>query len=1140
MFAASSVGGWRWRALATLRPGAPDGERWIGQQCLTGDGRQVVAVVAPWHANNSEAGMGRGGLAYAIDARTGAVRPLAAGVSLAYFNPGCGAGRTVALTSYLGRDQATSRITVMDARSGAVLQTRTVAGELTSAVPVADGAVAARGGSLVRLAGRRVAALGRVDGLAFDLRPDPGGGVDLLAAAGERASVWRWDRAGLRRVGGGRLDRVGLPASRAGRNTVADQSSAGAAVATSKLPAPAAATTALPSRDLAAGAAAAAANTTTPTCGVPRNSLWNQVPQPSNAQVDWAVQQATRNWLTSAHIPGRPGDPQDYRVGTQAMPRHWPDQDFPHADVAGYPGAEDTVPPQVLYGILAQESNWNQASWHALAGYGGNPLVANFYGASDPANPADIDYDRADCGYGIGQITDGMRAGQLPAATQVAVATDYAENVAAAVKILVDKWNQLAALGIRMNDGNPAMVENWYGAIWAYNSGVHLVGNGEPNSGLGWFNNPANPIYPPDRHPFLHNGAVQTYDDAKTPQYWPYQEKVLGWAETPQVDPEGHLRYAGTYDWATGGGKFVTLPGRATFCGHGVNACNPTSSNPCPNVDATCWWNAPARWVDCSTGSNCTPLSYTIQSPDTPEPAPVNRHPACTASGLPSTAIIVDDAALPDQNPGGSTPNVVGCPTTPSGWRDGGTFRFSDADGDPLGPGHLANLDLHQLGTGFGGHIWFTHSRPFSDVGRAVTGTWAPTLPAGGLYELRVFVPTPGATSTHASYQVTSPDATGALHFWRRTLNQNPYSNQWISLGFFPLWPGAHVSLDSVTPAGDTSQGNDVAFDALAFVPVAAGSYVALGDSYASGEGTGGPWDEGTDVTVSDPSSGDLRNLCHRSPNAYQRQYAAMTTTFRAMPVVHLACSGSTMWDVAGVALSYGPDGTIYYKTPPPAGVQTSSNRGSGGSAKNGEPSPQVDLLKLAPSPRLVTVGIGGNDMGFGGVIVECAYAYLGLPSPGGRSGQSCQRRFTNPDGSDQVSRRISGLRAPLTDTFKAVKAAVPATTTVVAVTYPAQLTRLSQGLCSLLRADDAVWLSGKPHELDQVVIAAARDAGISVLDEEQAFAGHELCTDFPWIKPPDNPLQGDDSLKDNYYHPTTPGYRREAQDLKAFLPTIP
>jgi hypothetical protein len=56
-------------------------------------GRYVVAVLAPWSAQNRAAGIAAGGMGYAvINAHTGAVRPLAAGLLLAYFNPGCGSG----------------------------------------------------------------------------------------------------------------------------------------------------------------------------------------------------------------------------------------------------------------------------------------------------------------------------------------------------------------------------------------------------------------------------------------------------------------------------------------------------------------------------------------------------------------------------------------------------------------------------------------------------------------------------------------------------------------------------------------------------------------------------------------------------------------------------------------------------------------------------------------------------------------------------------------------------------------------------------------------------------------------------------------------------------------------------------------
>ena len=70
----------------------------------------VIAVVAPWHVQNSAVGMASGALAYAVNAHTGAVRPLDAGVSLAYFNPGCGAGSKVALTRFGGQADQTTQV----------------------------------------------------------------------------------------------------------------------------------------------------------------------------------------------------------------------------------------------------------------------------------------------------------------------------------------------------------------------------------------------------------------------------------------------------------------------------------------------------------------------------------------------------------------------------------------------------------------------------------------------------------------------------------------------------------------------------------------------------------------------------------------------------------------------------------------------------------------------------------------------------------------------------------------------------------------------------------------------------------------------------------------------------------------------
>src|SRR5579863_8748870 len=170
LYAASSGSHWRWLPLATLQPAGYSEEGWIGAQCLTGDGRYVIAVVAPWHAQNSAAGMAAGALAYAVNARTGSVTPLAPGVSLAYFNPGCGTGSRVALTRYLGVGDQVTQVLVADAATSRIVSTQRVRGEITSAVPVGAGVVGASGGELVRLTGNRLRKLAQVRGQAFSLR----------------------------------------------------------------------------------------------------------------------------------------------------------------------------------------------------------------------------------------------------------------------------------------------------------------------------------------------------------------------------------------------------------------------------------------------------------------------------------------------------------------------------------------------------------------------------------------------------------------------------------------------------------------------------------------------------------------------------------------------------------------------------------------------------------------------------------------------------------------------------------------------------------------------------------------------------------------------------------------------------------
>lgn len=144
------------------------------------------------------------------------------------------------------------------------------------------------------------------------------------------------------------------------------------------------------------------------------------------------------------------------------------------------------VPCEVLHGIAETESNHQQFK-------NGKTLISH------------------DCGYGLTQVTSGMRggAGFDPAR----VAGDALYNLATGALILSQKWAIRHCVGER----RPQTIEHWYRAIWGYN-------------GLSYINNPTNPIY----------SAVRGVWNPKTEsRRRPYQELVFGYIENP---PNGRWR----------------------------------------------------------------------------------------------------------------------------------------------------------------------------------------------------------------------------------------------------------------------------------------------------------------------------------------------------------------------------------------------------------------------------------------------------------------------------------------------------------------------------------------------------------------------------------------------------------------------
>jgi hypothetical protein len=1060
---------YQWRTVASLAEPGIDTDQWTGHFCVTGSGQRAVVVYSPRQYANNPATMRAGGFAAVVDLASGSVRKLAERVSLAYYNPGCGAGDTFTLSRLEGSEDKPSTWTgVVDGATGKVVRAVRSQGQLTSAVPVGHRILAAGSSGIVELGSDgRTKVLAGTKGTPYRLTADGASGVAFQVNEGTRIHFDRYVGNQINTIGsaaigtarlhggpGGHVFVVGGDAasvtSSSGWTPVdagpdSDVSSTGKLVVTSALTHQEAATgtsdgeavdgrpdpvvidsriggteysfhvtpggsaagllrsPALGGRTATQGArpgASLAADPSTVTtdpdrsCAVPRNDPKMQVYQPNPKQVEWAADLAVKGQLNFARAANWEGS---------GLPSWTPQNLFALPAIGAPAGVTGQIPAQVLIGVLAQESNLRQASWHIVDASSGNPLTAAGWYGLDPSSGSltQVDFTKADCGYGVGQVTSGMRtvdtnaAGGLTDLQQKTVAIDYATNIAASAQILAQKWNETRAAGIIANDGNPNYIENWFFALWDYNSGMHAQSGSAP-WGLGWLNNPANPQYPADRKPYLtaplvtpeHQDQV-AYDNAKHPSDWSYPERIMGWAHTSDVLPDyanGGV-FKSTYQtakWPSVGDQSFTpaQPGHNVFCVMSVNNCDaglpphqPTGQyateppGPCQEDDLTfCWWHGPANWTTCSVSCGTETLAFTASSA---HPLATNIYPEqCKVAGLPSNAVIIDDVdTTTPLGPDGCLPTLASGATAGQGGHLTWQFASTTYLGKTVYP---SKVDLHQAGAAYGGHFWFAHTQ-LGPSSLGVTGTWTPTARLNGWTQVMVHIPQEGDWTQQAHYQIHLGDGTTR----DRYINANLGKNTWVQLGTYHF-TGSQAQ--NVTLSNSTQDGNgsmDIAWDAAAFVPLSAKPrdfVVAMGDSYASGEGVGN-YAPGTDVDYLSYQW----NACRRSAQAWPRSVklhgsgsslGSLTDSFSgSVDFQFTACSGATaaVMTYQDRKLDNGEDETPSYWISPPS-MATLHGKADG---QFGEFS-QVYSGTLSDDTTLVLLSAGGNDASFPDVVSAC------------------------------------------------------------------------------------------------------------------------------------------------------------------------
>jgi lysophospholipase L1-like esterase len=218
---------------------------------------------------------------------------------------------------------------------------------------------------------------------------------------------------------------------------------------------------------------------------------------------------------------------------------------------------------------------------------------------------------------------------------------------------------------------------------------------------------------------------------------------------------------------------------------------------------------------------------------------------------------------------------------------------------------------------------------------------------------------------------------------------------------------------------------------------------LALGDSYSSGEGAG-DYDPGTDASD---------NSCHRSPNAWPTLVAERRNV-RILPSI--ACSGATLTDLMV------------------------------GRAGSDQPERQQSQLgRISGSPDIITVTIGGNDLGFRSILEDCIVS-------------DCVARYHRPSG-DVLDARIDKLARRLPAAYRAIQAAAPRARTVV-VDYPKLFADGKRNCAALDRITPAEgdYLNGKVVRADVAILDAAREAGVTGIDVSTALQGREFSCSGP------------------------------------------
>lgn len=299
------------------------------------------------------------------------------------------------------------------------------------------------------------------------------------------------------------------------------------------------------------------------------------------------------------------------------------------------------------------------------------------------------------------------------------------------------------------------------------------------------------------------------------------------------------------------------------------------------------------------------------------------------------------------------------------------------------------------------------------------------------------------------------------------------------------------------------------------------GDLAGLGDSFGSGEGAGA-YDEDSDrgpgwwqrrwesLPFNERSP---ENRCHRSAHAWMatigdRHWGEDGYSF-------VACSGSTTSDVAN--------------------DNAKGNDGEG---------PQIEAVTNDTS--LILVSMGGNDAQFAPIITECLAANFvnGQTRSRGYAPPSamvyCADYFDatdpdDPEGRSRIDVILDETEANLRQMFDDLRDASDDNAHIIQMGYPRLF---DPDYVGLVDPKDVEYLNALADRLNARMAMVAAEKGVHFIDPTEAFEGHGIGSDDPWIL--GLGVAGQRALPPESYHPNAAGQAAMERLVQAYLDSLP